>query len=124
MFSSGQVDAESGQTDAPRTSRAHMHVITQSLVPQANVCCDFCYPSALISYVGSYFRGCQASKRFSAGGADFMNPKHQMRTHRCFGMACSMKALRKELFSWLSHVAFQGSQTARAFMELAMPKCM
>ncbi len=49
--------------------------------------------------------------------ADFMNPKHQMHTQRCFGMAISLKAQWRglELFFWLSsysdcacNAAFQG----------------
>ncbi len=79
--------AERGRSAAPRISRAHMHVTTQSLGPQANVCGDFCYACAFISHVWSSFRGCQASKRLSAWGADFMNKKHHMHMQRCCGIA-------------------------------------
>jgi hypothetical protein len=65
-FLQAKVDTESGRSAAPRTSRAHMHVMTHSLGPQANVCGDLCYACAFISHVWSSFRGCQASKRFSA----------------------------------------------------------
>jgi hypothetical protein len=68
-FLQAKVDAwklESGRSAAPRISRAHMHVMTHSLGPQANVCGDLCYACAFISHVWSSFRGCSASKRFSA----------------------------------------------------------
>jgi hypothetical protein len=52
---------------------------------------DFCDAWAFNSHVWSPFRGCGASERFSACGADFMNPKNHMPTQRWFGMAICMK---------------------------------
>jgi hypothetical protein len=82
-------------------------------------CGDFCNAWAFYSHVWSPFRGCGASERLSACGADFMNPKNHMHTQRWFCMAICMKAqwrgLWLELFFWLSSysdcacdAAFQG----------------
>ena len=65
-------------------------------------CGDFCNAWAFDSHIWSPFRGCGASKRLSACGAGFMNPKHHMHTQRCFGMAISMKAQWRGLFGLLS----------------------
>jgi hypothetical protein len=68
-------------------------------------CGDFCNAWAFDSRVWSPFRGCGASKRLSACGADFMSLKHHMHTQRCFGMAISMKAPWIGLFGRL-HVTY------------------
>jgi hypothetical protein len=52
-FLQTKVEGENGRPAAPRTSRAHRYVMPQSLRPQVNVCCDFCYPCAFISHVWS-----------------------------------------------------------------------
>jgi hypothetical protein len=93
---------ERGRCAAPHTSRAQKHVISQSLAPHVNVCCNLCYPCAFISHVWSPFRVCGASLQSIAFGADFMNPKHHIHTRRCVGIAGSIQILGIGLLRMLS----------------------
>jgi hypothetical protein len=93
---------ERRQCAAPHTSRAQKHVISQSLAPHVNVCCNLCYQCAFILHVWSPFRVCGASLQSIALGADFMNPKHQIHTQRCVGIAGSIQILWKGLLCMLS----------------------
>jgi hypothetical protein len=57
----------------------------------------FHHALAFISLVWSPFRGCGASLRSIALGADFMNPKHHIHRRRCVGIAGSIQILGMRL---------------------------
>jgi hypothetical protein len=58
-FLLAKVEGENGQSAAPRTSRAHIYVMPQSLGPQVNVCDNFRHACAFILHVWSPFHGMQ-----------------------------------------------------------------
>ncbi len=91
-FSSSQLDAERGRSACSRQHSGHLacyFAITWTTGECFAVIFAMRGPS--ISHIWSPFRGCGASERFSACGADFMNPKNHMHTQRDFGMAICMK---------------------------------
>ena len=65
------------------------HVAPQPLGPQANVCCDLCYPCAFISHVWSSFHGCLSQQAIPRFTNQFHQPiiSHthvKLLWHRCF----------------------------------------
>jgi hypothetical protein len=74
-FSSAKVDAETGPSAAPNTSRAHMRATTRPLEPQVNVCCDFCHLFAFISHVWSPSHGCRSKQTMQCLQRRFHQPK-------------------------------------------------
>jgi hypothetical protein len=90
-----------GDPAAPRTSRAHEHAIPQPIGPHLNVCCVLCIRVPSFRMFGHLFMDARASLGFIALGADFMNPKHHMHIHICFGFAGAISMLWIGLFGWL-----------------------
>jgi hypothetical protein len=100
FFWAKQLDAQRGRSVCSRQHPGHPIIWQLNPLDRKRMFCgDFCKSWAFNSHVWSPFRGCGASERFSACGADFMNPKNQIHMQRCFGMAISMKAQWRGL--WL-----------------------
>ena len=112
-----QVDAETGPSADPRTSRARPYASVWSFEPRVNVFGDLRDRCTFISHVWSPFHCCGANLRSIASGADFIKLKHHILTERCFNIAVSTQVLWMGLFGSLSRcaIAFTVSSSLRRF---------